>query len=115
MRAEEEDREHVVKVLVKLKADSNAQDELGLTALHLAARKGRFRVIQPLLGAGVAVDVLDRERRTPLHHAATEGHVPVLKELLKGPQVADVNARDSLGQTSLHRAVSAGRSGKTPP
>ncbi|PNG61934.1 hypothetical protein TSOC_015501, partial [Tetrabaena socialis] len=57
------DYEEVVKVLLAAGAELEAQDELGLTALHHASRTskpGHTWMVETLLGAGADVAARDK-------------------------------------------------------
>ncbi|KAH9380024.1 hypothetical protein HPB48_006158 [Haemaphysalis longicornis] len=58
------------------------QNDLGRTALHLAAFCGRYHEARLLVVAGATVDVVDDTGRTPLHVAAQRGDFRVARDLL---------------------------------
>jgi ankyrin repeat protein len=64
--AEEPSALDVVKFLVELRADVNAVNRAGQTALHGATRAGRNRIVQFLAENGAVLNVKDRRGRTPL-------------------------------------------------
>jgi ankyrin repeat protein len=75
--------------------------EIGLTALHLAARNGRMEVAELLLAKGADVNAATSYGETPLYTAASNCRGEFVKLLLaKG---ANVNAR-SLAGTPLKAA-----------
>lgn len=113
--------EETVAACLQAGEDPRARvDELGRTPLHNAARAWKASAIRDLLAVGVDIDARDWLGRTPLHDAAdihrptepdaTDARVrlvplsarggPVVEALLEGG--ADVNARDSRGNTPLH-------------
>jgi hypothetical protein len=109
--AAREGNPEAVRLFIAEGAELNAQDENGLTPLHLAARDrrepplktGEKSIVQLLLAAGADVDARDKNGATPLHHAAFLGHMRAAKHLLAGG--AGVNVRDVRGETPLHEAV----------
>lgn len=70
-----------VSELVKGGADLDAQDDMGCTPLHVAARSGRDDCLQALLVSGARL-LLDHNGDSPLHVAARCRHVECLKLLL---------------------------------
>ena len=95
----------VLMALVKADANLEAQTDIGLTPLHMAAG---FDVVPTmtniLLDAGANPNSRDHQGRTPLHLAAGLGkQVHVAKALLTAR--ADLTAQDENGRTPLHTAA----------
>jgi len=81
--------------------DVNATDELGNSALHIAAERGRTVLVRRLLGRSeIRVNAKDHLGRTPLSRAAFAGHADVVAALLAHPAIA-VNLVDRDRQTPL--------------
>jgi ankyrin repeat protein len=71
-----------VRLTHELGLDVNAQNSMGLAAIHGAANRGANEVIEYLAANGARLDVPDREGRTPLDWAAgvfLATHPPVRK------------------------------------
>lgn len=80
MRAVQQMRPGVVRVLVTSKRVAlDAQNENGLTALHLAAGDGLKEIALMLVERGADIHVRDRAGRTPAAVAAAEGHPEIAK------------------------------------
>ncbi len=84
------------------------RDDLGLTALHHAAREGKSACAAKLIGAGAEVDARDQGGKTPLHRAAWHGHARCAELLLAAG--ADPEARSQEGKTPRDSARSGVRS-----
>jgi hemoglobin len=102
----------MVELLLDLGAGIEAIYGGGRTPLFCVANECREArggaVTRELLRRGAAVDARDRAKRcTPLHAAARRGTVAVAAALLDGG--ADLEARDSAGDTPLRRAVNCGQ------
>ncbi|XP_058801041.1 ankyrin-1-like [Phymastichus coffea] len=97
--------EEVVGLLVSGGCDVNAKDNEGMTPLHWAAQSCRNAVIIGLVRNGANVDSRDLNPRrfTPLQKAVDVNCEYSLDTLVNSG--ADVNARDSRGQTALHIAT----------
>jgi ankyrin repeat protein len=102
------DRDAVRAALAR-KADVNAAQIDGSTALHWAAERDDLDMADQLIRAGARVTARTREGVTPLQLAATNGSAGMIDRLLKAG--ADVNASLSAGgDTAL---MMAARTGKT--
>lgn len=105
--------EAVLELLLHVRADPNlAADsgafgvgftQVGAYPLHLAAKRGRRRVMEVLLRAGAAVDAADQNGRTALMVAAASGQCGASSWLLE--HRADVDWKTHYGYTALHHAA----------
>lgn len=87
--------------------DVNAQGELGGSALHWAAARGKVDCVNQLM-ATTSPALTDQDGRTPLHEAAIRGHKDIIKVLLKNAEICYVRATDDGGRTALHWAAESG-------
>ena len=88
--AEKMDRT-AIRTLVQRRADVNAPQPDGMTALHWAAYQDDLETAGLLLGAGASVKAVTRYGVTPLSLASTNGNASMVALLLKAG--ADPNAR----------------------
>mmetsp|Transcript_103960 Transcript_103960/g.289678 ORF Transcript_103960/g.289678 Transcript_103960/m.289678 type:complete len:278 (-) Transcript_103960:495-1328(-) len=91
--------------------DPNRLDDLGLTALHGAAKKGHGRIVSLLLEHRADVDACAFGwcGETPLHYACKYGHAAVARQLLE--RGADPLAASREGKTPLQHAHEQRRPG----
>ncbi|XP_071954850.1 uncharacterized protein [Antedon mediterranea] len=100
--------EAVIVELLLNRADANASDNEGRTALHYAASLKcnlAEKVTLSLLQDGSLVEARDNRCITPMHSASQNGQVEVLLALLANG--ADVNTRGYAGTTPLHVSAQA--------
>lgn len=94
------ENESVARLLIKEDdKDIFEKDDLGQTALHVAASEGHTDIVQLLLDKGLDPLAPDKEGKTALHGAAFAGHVSVIRTLLeyKGNLLAlDINRNAAL-------------------
>ncbi|KAK8913211.1 Ankyrin-3 [Metarhizium anisopliae] len=95
-------------MLLKKGARISAQDDMGMTGLHLAARQGHDAIAKMLLEWHADPNLVDLSGQSPLHCAVDENHAQLVDVLLAGG--ADVNLRNAQGQTALHLAADGGNS-----
>jgi ankyrin repeat protein len=95
-----------VQALLKRRADVNAPQGDGSTALHWAAYLDDAEMTALLLRAGAHVDAANSLGVTPLALAAGEGEAAVIDALLKGG--ADPNRAVRAGETPLMLAARTG-------
>ena len=68
----------MVQTLLSARADINAkQDSVSWTALHYAAKRGRYEVVQALLSAGADINAKDYSGETLLDLARRKSHLEV--------------------------------------
>jgi ankyrin repeat protein len=100
-----------VLAAVTRKADVNAPQVDGTTALHWAVQRDDVEMADLLIAAGARVAARTREGVMPLQLAAINGSAPMIERLLKAG--ADPNAAlTPRGDTAL---MFAARTGKTEP
>jgi uncharacterized protein len=100
-------RDHkAFSALIRAKADINAAQPDGATALAWAIHLGERSMAETLLGAGAEVNVVDEYGETPLTLAAANGDGALVQRLLKAganPRAARWN-----GETAVMIAAGAG-------
>ena len=89
------------------KADIDAKDYDGETALHLATITGMELPVQLLLSAGASINAQNHHGETALLMATSSGDKDLVQLLLKNG--ADPGVRERTGETALHKATSIGR------
>ena len=97
-----------VRSLIQRKANVNAPQIDGTTALHWAVRADDLEIAQMLIRAGANVSAANRDGATPLLLASVNGNAAILEELLKAG--ADPNAAlTRTGDTALMLTARTGR------
>jgi ankyrin repeat protein len=95
-----------VRKLISAKADVNAPQNDGATALHWAVYRGDRELVTELIRAGANPKAANREGATPMWLAAVNGDAAILAALLEGG--ADANEKLPLGRTPLMIASRTG-------
>ncbi|XP_044141684.1 receptor-interacting serine/threonine-protein kinase 4-like [Bufo gargarizans] len=94
---------NIVKLLAKqCKANLNCQTSDGRTPLHLAAKRGHYRVARILVELGCDVNIPNMQLKTPLHIAAETGHTCTARLLIH--HGANISATTVEGYTALDLA-----------
>ena len=102
--------------LIELGADIGNKSETGIdrsmngmTALHYAIKNNKINAIEKLVELGADIKVADIKGRTALIYAVGYGEYGAAKTLIKlGADVADLNAKNNLGEIFLHFAAGWG-------
>lgn len=99
-------QDDIAVILVRYKCDINSVDADGDTLLHRAIKAADEASCIFLIGNGADVNAVNRRdgNRSAIHYAALQGLNSVVKLLLQ--RNAIVNARDAVGDTALHLAIS---------
>ena len=97
---------NTVRTLLQQKADVNAAQADGMTALHWAARQNDLETAQMLIGAGAKPDVATRYGVTPLYFACQKGNAAMIDLLLRAG--IDPNSANPGGETALMTASRTG-------
>jgi ankyrin repeat protein len=95
-----------VRTLLRSKADANAADPDGTSALHWAVQANNLEIVTALIQAGASVKVTNRYGIPPLSLAATNGSAPVIDALLKAG--ADPKSRTAAGEPVVMTAARTG-------
>jgi ankyrin repeat protein len=97
-----------VRALLEKKADVNAPQVDGTTALHWAVRAGDLDMTETLLKAGARASAANQSGATPVLLAALNGSAAILERLIQAG--ADSNAKLSeTGDTALMIAARTGK------
>ena len=95
-----------VQKLLTQRADVNAPQADGATALHWAVFKSDKEMVDLLIRAGANAKAANREGATPLWLASVNGEAAIVEALIKGG--ADPNEKLPLGRTPLMEAARTG-------
>ena len=95
-----------VRTLIRGKADVNAPQSDGATAIQWAAYRNDLTMADALIAAGANVKAASREGATPLYLASMEGSSAMIGKLLDAG--ADANEQEPGGQTPLMLASRSG-------
>src|ERR1700735_780818 len=95
-----------VQSLVQQKADVNAVQADGATAIQWAAYRDDLEMADVLIAAGANIKLANREGATPLYLASLHGSAPMIEKLLKAG--ADPNQLGPEGETPLMLAARTG-------
>jgi uncharacterized protein len=95
-----------LRTLLQKKADVNAPQVDGATAMHWAVYNDDLETIDLLINAGAKVDAKNREGITPLHMASLYGNAKVIERLIKAG--ADAKQKGPAGETMLMLAARNG-------
>jgi uncharacterized protein len=96
-----------LRALLQQKADVNAPQADGATALHWAVYRDDLDAVDLLIRAGASVDAANRNRVTPTAMASMYGNAAIIDRLLKAG--ADAKQRGPNGETLLMYAARNGR------
>jgi ankyrin repeat protein len=95
-----------LRTLLQQKADVNAPQIDGATALHWAVYHDDLETVDALIKAGAKADPKNREGVTPLHMASLYGNSKIVDRLLKAG--ADAKQKGPAGETMLMLAARNG-------
>ncbi len=95
-----------VQSLIQQKADVNAAQADGETAIQWAVYRDDLEMTQALIAAGADIKLANREGATPMYLASLHGSAPMIATLLKAG--ADVNQMGPEGETPLMLSARTG-------
>jgi ankyrin repeat protein len=93
--------------LIDRRADVNAPEADGTTALHYAVHRDDVELVRRLIRAGARVNVKNEYGATPMSEAAVVGNAMMIGLLLEAG--ADVESANADGQTALMVVARSGR------
>ena len=92
----------LVKQLLQMGADPNAQDNAEWSPLHEACNRGNLGVVKVLIEGGANINLQGFGKDSPLHDAARNGHLKVVKFLVR--KNADLRAKNASNRTPREEA-----------
>jgi len=95
-----------VRALIQQKADVNAPQADGATALHWAVYRSDLETADLLIRSGARIKVVNRTGATPLYLASLGGNAAMIERLIKAG--ADANEAGPNGETPLMLAAHNG-------
>ena len=95
-----------LRTLMRQKADVNAPQADGATALHWAVYRDDLAMVDLLIRGGAVATTPNRDGATPLALACINGNAPIIEKLLRAG--ADANERGPNGETALMMAARTG-------
>ena len=96
-----------VRTLLQQKADVNAAQSDGMTALHWATRNDDLETAELLIKAGAKIEAATRYGVTPLYLACANGDTSMIDALLRAG--ANPNSANPGGETALMTAARTGK------
>ena len=99
----------IVSELLRLGADPNTVNKMGISVLAVAAQINFYEVVRMLLAHGADASQTTPRGDTPLLMASTGGHVSVVEMLLNAG--ADIRESTPMGYTALMLSASRGHVG----
>ncbi|XP_063885899.1 serine/threonine-protein phosphatase 6 regulatory ankyrin repeat subunit C-like isoform X3 [Scylla paramamosain] len=100
----------VCDTLLQLGADTNATNDAGQKAVHVAAMRNNSEVVKLFLKTSPElVTTADKDGNTCAHIAAQQGSVDVVRELMRHNRGVVINGKNRVGEsTPLHLAAEGG-------
>ena len=98
--------QHLLRTLLQQKADVNAPQIDGATALHWAVYRDDIETVHVLIAAGAKPDAANREGITALYLASVYGKPPIVDALLKAG--ANAKQKGPEGETMVMLAARSG-------
>ena len=98
-------RQEMALRLIAQKADVNAKDKLGRTALMFAAQEGDKELVEVLMKAGASKNDKDANKLNAWQYAKLYRHPEVATLVAPADQKKALNETDTSGMTSLIRAA----------
>lgn len=97
----------VLDAFIKAKANLDAKNKEGATALMIATANDRWSWVDLLIAAGAKINAKDNDGWTPLMYGALNDSNASVRSLIKAK--ADLEATDAKGYTALMIALGKGR------
>ncbi|MCJ1286827.1 hypothetical protein MMC26_006173 [Xylographa opegraphella] len=97
----------MLELMIRENCSIKAKDDDDWNALHFAAHRGHWRLIEQLVGNDVSVKSATRMKDTPLTLAVKGGHFAAAEILLRSKGIS-VTVEDGQSEQPIHHATRAG-------
>ena len=99
----------IIELMVREDCNTDAKDENGWNALHVASNLGHYQVVEQLIASKVSSEDITFRKETPLLLAVKGGHFAAAETLLRTDNNSRlVSAEDERRQQPIHHAVRCG-------
>jgi len=103
------ERKELLETLSSIGVTVDSRNDVGQTALHIAAEQDLVDVVRELIIVGADTEAVDNARRTPVQSAVESGSTNAMVAFESRLPAELINTPNAIGRTALHIAASEDR------